>query len=431
MLPRDRMRTTRWDLGAGMKTPAQEPRYRTLDMLGMGGTARVQRCFDTELGRFVARKTPLTRDQIAADHLMSEARLMAFLDHPGVVPIYSVDPDEKDGIPSYTMKVLTGLTLADRMENLRADGRLMPISEAVDIFTRVAQTMANAHDKGVLHLDLKPANVVLQSLGHVVVIDWGVAWFHDTRPYAAHLAAGGSHVEPGKVQMPIDAAAAGTAPYMSLEQLTWTRDRLGPPADIFSMGVILYRMLTGHRPYPRNGEVQEHIDARLNILPHPVHHLRADVSHGLSQICHRMIAVDPQDRFQTFRQVLDALRDLSDVAENALLMELDEGEILFEEGEPSGAVYQVLEGEMQVTIDVEGQRTLIATLGVGEILGELAMLSNQARSARVHATKPTLVREMTPELIQQELDKVHPLVGHIVRSLSDRLIKEVDAKKSK
>lgn len=401
-------------------------RYRTLNTLGEGGTARVVRAFDTRIQRFVARKEPLEPGPETNAHLLDEARLMAFLDHPGVVPVYTIDDDPEH--PSYTMKIVTGRTLMQVLKLHAQNESHLPLSEVLNVFTRVCETMANAHDKGVLHLDLKPGNIMLQPFGHVIVMDWGIACFHDPRPYVAYLSAGGIQVDPDALRRNIE-GATGTRPYMSLEQLTRPRSELGPPADIFSAGVMLYMMLTGKRPYPKTGSLDDQIRARTEASPMPVEQVRSDVALGLADICHRMLAVKAHQRYATFREVLEDLNALTDVAASALLMDLEPGEVLFSEGDPSGAVYQVREGEVEISIEVDGERKVIATLGPGEVFGELAMLSNAPRSATVRARQATLIAELTPELIQQELSKVHPLVGHIVRSLSDRLIGEVDKRR--
>lgn len=405
-----------------MSAPVEE-RYRNLNTLGEGGTARVVRAFDTRTRRFVARKEPLVPGEEARRHLIGEARLMAYLDHPGVVPVYTIDDHPER--PSYTMKIVTGRTLMDVLRLHSQSDSYLPVADVLNVLTRVSETMANAHEKGVLHLDLKPGNIMLQPFGHVIVMDWGLACFHDPRPYVAYLSAGGVHVDAAQLRRPVE-SASGTRPYMSLEQLTQPRETLRPAADIFSAGAMLYMMLTGRRPYPKRGTLEEQIAARVDARPAPVQHLRPDVAEGLADICHRMLAVKAHERYASFRDVLADLRALTDVAASALLMDLEPGEVLFSEGDPSGAVYQVMEGEVQVTIDVEGERKVIATLGPGEVLGELAMLSGAPRSATVRATTQALVAELTPELIEVELAKIHPLVGHIVRTLSDRLIGEVD-----
>jgi len=406
--------------------PPDFQRYRLLNTLGEGGTARVVRAFDTRTRRFVARKEPLEPHAETNQHLVDEARLMAFLDHPGVVPVYSLDDDPLH--PTYTMKIVTGRTLMQVLKLHAQSNRYLPVSDVLNTLTRVCETMANAHEKGVLHLDLKPGNIMLQPFGHVIVMDWGIACFHDPRPYVAYLSAGGIHMEADDLRRRVE-GASGTRPYMSLEQLTRPRAELGPPADIFSAGVMLYMMLTGRRPYPKKGSLDDQIEARQHAPPVRVETLRPDVAIGLAEICHRMLAVKAHERYASFREVLEDVKGLTDVAASALLMDLQADEVLFSEGDPSGAVYQVMEGEVQVTIDVDGERKIIATLGPGEILGELAMLSGAPRSATVRATCPTMVAELTPELIEHELAKVHPLVGHIVRSLSDRLIGEVDKRR--
>lgn len=405
--------------------------YRTLGVLGKGGMGEVVRCFDPALGRVVARKVQHTPSEKAARLMQFEARLIAFLDHPGVVPVYDIERASADRA-AYTMKVLRGQTLWDRMRQVAQERRYPPLSEALTIITRLSEAMANAHDKGVLHLDLKPANVMLEPLGGVVIIDWGVATIYDPGPYLRFLHGVGEQVDPADVQSPVT-GRIGTPPYMSPEQLLDPRDSLGPPADIFAAGVLLYRLLTLRAAYtsPPGARAKELARLRYTAPPRPIPELRVDVSPTLAAICHKMLAPDPADRYATFHEVLADLRGLSDVGAAARERELQPGVVLCREGERSGRAFQVLSGEVSISIDKGGQRVEVARRGVGEIIGEMSVLSDLPHSATVTATQPTRVRVLSPELLQAELDKASPLVARMLRGLSDRLIDQTRREKER
>ena len=399
--------------------------HRVLSTLGEGGMGLVERCFEPGIGRVVARKTAKRTDQKGRDQLAYEARLMAYLDHPGVVPVYRLD---EGGTPSYTMRELRGETLHDRLRRLHGKKQWLSLYEALNLFTRICETMANAHEKGVLHLDLKPSNIMLEPHGQVVVIDWGLSRFYDWGPYELYLDQAGEGAAFAKLREP-EWDGGGTRPYMSLEQMSEPFDRLGPPADIFAAGVILYFLLTKRRPFKSVSTALEFIRQRRDHTPTAPHMLRADLPRGLGDLCRRMLRCDAKDRPQSFREVLDELQWLSEFASTGQVRTLGAGDVLFSEGDPAGSAFQILEGELQVWIIKDGKRRVLAHRGVGDVIGELAMLSGTPRSATLTATKPTWVREVTPQIVEDELDKVHPLLAKMVRSLSDRLVETVDAER--
>ncbi|MCP4803774.1 MAG: cyclic nucleotide-binding domain-containing protein [Proteobacteria bacterium] len=367
-------------------------------------------------------QTSKKSDLKAVDQLAHEARLMAYLDHPGVVPVFPLD---EDGAPSYTMKELRGETLHAHLKRRLQTDKWPSVYEAVQLFTRISEAMANAHEKGILHLDLKPANIMVEPHGHIVVIDWGLSRFYHWGPYEAYLERGQESSAMAKLREP-DWDRSGPPPYMSVEQMTQPFDRLGPPADIFSAGVVLYVMLTKRRPFPSQKTSADYVESRRSHRVVPPHRLRADVPRGLSDLCVRMLLPGPSERPQTFREVLDELGELSTFGASGQVRGLAPGEVLFHEGDDSRSAYQILDGTLDVSIATDAGPKVLATRSVGDIIGELAMLSGTPRSATLTATSAVLLREVTPEVIEAELDKVHPLLARMVRRMSDRLIEEVD-----
>lgn len=373
-----------------------DDRYRLLAAIGQGGFGRVDRVFDEALGRVVAKKsilrpTPWHRGQL--DH---EARLLAWLAHPGVPAVH----DTVGG--AVVMELLDGETLeahlADRRERLRP----MPPSEAVRVLRRIAETLASAHDKGVLHLDLKPANVMLRPYGQVVVVDWGAARFFDPGPYRAHLAACGvtavGDLGPGR-------GGAGTPAYMAPERVLADPGLLRPPADVYAAGVLLYEMLAGDLPGP---------DAA------PLHRRRGDVSPALSALCQRMRARHPGDRPPDFHAVL---AELSGAATTRPERDLAPGDVLFQRGDRSDEAWLIVAGRLEVV--AEGR--VLGTRGPGEVVGEVGVITGERRSALLRAVTEARVRAVTRADIEASLDAASPLLAGMARQLSQRLRESVGA----
>src|SRR5580704_17888613 len=209
--------------------------YHILAAIGAGGMGEVYRATDTKLGRQVALKVlpaEMARDPQRLMRFRREARAVAALNHPHIVTIFSVE--EAEGVHFLTMELVEGQPL----DRLIPEGGL-PAGRIVDIATALAAALAAAHEKGIVHRDLKPANVMVTGDGRVKVLDFGLAKeLHPYNPDGATLTAAGT-TEMGVVM--------GTPAYMSPEQVSGRT--LDHRTDIFSLGIILYEMASGRRPF--------------------------------------------------------------------------------------------------------------------------------------------------------------------------------------
>src|SRR6266550_537829 len=228
-------------------------RYRLHELLGRGGMSEVWHAEDLELGRDVAIKL-LAADADRA-RFEREARAVASLAHPNVMQLY--DYGESDGRPYMVLEYVPGGTLEDRL----GDGRPLPDDETYEIAVGIASGLAHAHARGVVHRDLKPANVLFDEEGRPKIADFGIA----------RLAVGeGTLTEAGPL--------LGTAAYISPEQA------MGEPAraasDVYSWGVILFRMLTGRLPFESDGPLKL-LALHRDVEAPPVATYRADAPPAL------------------------------------------------------------------------------------------------------------------------------------------------------
>ena len=219
--------TTGGFLPGSTALPAAFGDYELHEEIGRGGMGVVYRATQKSLGRTVALKMLLRRDLASPADLArfrSEAEAAARLDHPGIVSIFEVG--ECEGHPFYSMQFVEGTTLSRRL----AAGRLPP-REAAALLAKVADAVQAAHDRGVLHRDLKPSNILIDALGEPHVSDFGLA----------------KRLE-GDASVTHTGAILGTPCYMSPEQAAGSRGDVGPTSDVWSLGAILYQMLTGRPP---------------------------------------------------------------------------------------------------------------------------------------------------------------------------------------
>ncbi|HET8634585.1 MAG TPA: protein kinase [Gemmatimonadales bacterium] len=260
----------------------QVHQYQLTGILGTGGMGTVYRAHDTRLSRVVALKflpPYLSANPESRERFLVEARAAAALEHPNVCSIHEIG-ETTDGRPFIAMACYDGETLKERLRR----GPLPP-AEALDIAIQLARGLGAAHSRGIVHRDVKPGNIMLTADGTVRLLDFGVAKMADV-----------SLTGPG--------ATPGTIAYMSPEQ---TRgDAVGPATDLWSLGVVLYEMLAGVRPF-RGGNDRTIIQAILHDEPDLGHvPLRSAAPHTL-RVIERLLRKSPDDRFQGAGEVLEAL----------------------------------------------------------------------------------------------------------------------------
>lgn len=263
--------------------------YELLSPLGAGGMGEVYRARDSRLDRDVAIKvvtgSRLT-DPAARARFEREMAITARLTHPRICALFDVGIDADR--PYFVMELLHGETLATRLD--RAQGRGLALDEALGIAGGIAEALAFAHRHGVVHGDVKPANVMLTSDG-VKLLDFGIA---ESR-------AGDSGLGPGTATRPVP---IGTPAYMAPEQIDGQQDSR---ADLFALGAVMYEMLAGQRAFP--GETSsDTLGALLQCAPRPLDELRPDLPRSVVRLVHRCLRKIPDERWHSAADLGDALR---------------------------------------------------------------------------------------------------------------------------
>ncbi|MFQ5719575.1 MAG: protein kinase [Acidobacteriota bacterium] len=276
--------------------------YRILAEIGRGGMGIVYRARDLDLDREVALKRPLAEHVAhprARTRFLREARLMARLSHPNIVPIFEVL--EHEGVPWIAMQLIEGCSLGQKM----GAGKLLPVDEILRHGEALADALAAAHARKVLHRDLKPNNVILDRDGRVLLTDFGLAGFFLPAEEVSEASTRSAQLtEPGGV--------VGTPGYMPPEQI------LGRPvdgrSDIFSLGAVLYEMCTG-RPAFRREAPADSLDAVLHQSPPAIARFNYDVPEELEHIIRKAIAKSPDERYQS---AIELHADLSTLRRQSL-----------------------------------------------------------------------------------------------------------------
>ncbi len=288
------------------RRPAE--RYRSQGELGRGGMGVVERAWDPDLERPLARKFVATcggtHGQRRLRRFLTEARVTAGLEHPGIVPVHELGLDA-EGRVYFTMPVVEGCHFGEVIALERDGSEEWTLKRAVGVLQRVCEAVAYAHDRGVVHRDLKPANIMVGRFGEVYVLDWGLARRGDPglpKPTATPLDAEALQTQDGDV--------VGTPAYMAPEQARGDLARVGFAADIYSAGAILYHLLAGQAPYVDPGVDSSSTAVLARVLegpPRPIERVAGDRPAELCAIAARAMAREPADRYGT---MLDLAYDL-------------------------------------------------------------------------------------------------------------------------
>ena len=256
-------------------------RYQILEQLGKGGFGLVYRAEDQLLKRQVAIKV-LKRFRSAdqVDLWLDEARVLAKLDHPAIVPIYDVGKTDSGG-PYIVSKLIEGGTLEDRLRS-----GAWSIEDSVRVAKQLAQALDYLHSQGVIHRDVKPANILTTPDGNAVLADFGLAMPESAYGRGAHF--------------------VGTPAYMSPEQARHEGHRVDGRSDIYSLGVVFYELLTGKRPFQVDDREQL-LDCIRSVEVRPVRQIRPSVPRELERICMKALAKKISDRYSS---ALDIAEDL-------------------------------------------------------------------------------------------------------------------------
>ncbi|MEM7350502.1 MAG: serine/threonine-protein kinase [Acidobacteriota bacterium] len=417
--------------GPGADLPLQMQtvtgRYSDLGEIGRGGMSSVRRMLDRSLLREAALKRldsdlAIKDDQI--QRFLLEAQVTGQLDHPNIVPIHELGRDE-DGAYYFTMKMVEGMTLADKIE-AAGDKRLQPdlLAEFLQILVKVCEALSFAHSRGVIHRDVKPSNIMVGQFGQVYIMDWGVA---RVLPLSEDTGSDRRVVVSAEAEIDAPGSIIGSPAYMAPEQVEGYHEALDARTDVFALGATLYHLLTGAPPYSESNYYKL-LSRVLACEFEPPHEVvgRGILPPGLTRIAMKAMAAQPAERYAA---VGDLKRDLELFMRGAWHLPTETfapGKTIVREGDEADVAYIITEGRCRVLKETQGQVNFVRELASGEVFGEMAIFSSQRRTATVEAIDQVTVMVVERDTLSSGLE-LNSWMGSFVKAMADRFL-EIDSR---
>jgi len=377
--------------------------------LGRGGMGRIHPATDRHLLRHVALKRldrELSKVPMYRDGFVAEAQMTGQLEHPNIVPIHELAIGE-NGVPYFTMKLVHGVDFdAWLRDPSRPPGSTERLEEGLEIFLKVCDAVAYAHHRGVIHRDLKPENIMVGEFGQVYLMDWGLARLTRTRPASGSR----SQMEaPGPV---------GSPAFMAPEQARGNPADMTEPCDVFGLGAVLYEIVTGELPYGRGRGALDRARAGA-VVPAAKAAASIGVAKRILDVVDKAVAPRPEDRYASVLELQSDVRAFLRGGQHLPRRTAAPGEIIIHEGDVGDAAYMILSGRCRAYRTVDGEQETLATMGVGDVFGEMALLLFEPRAATVEALDQVTVLVLDKETMQEGLG-IDGWTGALVRALAQR-----------
>jgi hypothetical protein len=382
---------------------------RLFPELGRGGMGRIHPAVDRNLLRPVAMKRlakELAVEPFYKDGFIAEAQMTGQLEHPNIVPVHELGVSP-EGVPYFTMKLVQGIGF-DAWLRARPPGSPERMTEGLEIFLKICDALAYAHDRGVIHRDLKPENIMVGSFGQVYVMDWGLARL--TKAPAHH----------GPPRQMDAKGSVGTPAFMAPEQAQGDPALMDERTDVFGLGAVLYKIVTGQLPYGRVSDGDQIVALAKAGKTVPVEaSIRRALPKRLVTIVNKAIAVKPSDRYPSVVALAEEVRHFVRGGLHLPTKSFEEGEIILREGEPGDAAYMITVGSCRAYRTVDGREETLGTMGVGDVFGEMALLLYEPRAASVSALEPVTVVVVDKQTLAEGLG-IDGWSGALVRALAHR-----------
>lgn len=404
-------------------------RYKIQGKLAAGGMGAILKVIDQDLQRPMAMKVvqpSYKEDEHALSEFIKEAKITGLLEHPNIIPVHELGLSDETGL-FFTMKLAQGESLNHILTEIKK-GTPQYIDKynmfyLLNIFRRICDAISFAHSKDIIHQDIKPHNIIVGQHGAVLVMDWGLAMFigdpEDEEDPVHRDILRNISVFSGEKKNTIQ----GSPAYMAPEQAKGDSRFFDRQTDIFLLGTTLYHILTLESPYTGENikEVLHKAEYRELIPPHDRNPGRL-IPEEMCRIIMKAMALNKEDRY---RNVQELIADVDDVIAGKWSKQEKKtfacGDFLMRQGERGEEAYLITKGRVQVFKETGDIKVNLSSLQTGDIVGEMALITDDRRSASVEALEDTEVAVLTKQLLSQSLKRLPPYIEKMVATVTRRL----------
>jgi len=406
------------------------PKYKFQGKLISGGMGAILEVIDQDFYRPTAMKVikpSFKNDERALVDFIREAKITAMLEHPNIIPVHELGISEETGL-FFTMKLMQGEPLNSILNEIKKGNAVYQEKyneySLMNIFRKICDAVDFAHSRDIIHRDIKPHNVIVGRHGEVLLMDWGLALYIG---------------DPEKEENPSQKAALqhileltdkgkniiqGSPAYMSPEQAGGDGTQLDKKTDIFLLAATFYHILTLEAPYTGENLKDVLQKAGQRNLIHP--QKRSPERHIPDELCRIVMKASALKKEDRYDSVQELIQDIDGVIAGHWLKQekklFASGRFLMQEGEEAGEAYLIDKGKVQVYRQADGGGKLVlGTLAAGDIVGEMALITNDKRSASVKALEDTEVSVLTKDILLRNLKKLPPYIEKIMSTLTRRL----------
>ncbi len=386
-----------------------------------GGVGAIVKAFDYNLMRTVVSKKLLPEyAQVEAlrGRLIEEAQITSQLRHPHIVSVHELGVDQFDEL-FFTMDFIEGKTLSDVLREADLESRTRrELFRHLQIFLKVCDAVAYAHAHGIIHRDLKPSNIMVGNFGAVYVLDWGIARKTEkARLFDVDTA--NSHKPRQQRYLVETDSSLGTWKYMAPEQAMPDEHKIDERTDVFQLGGILYEILTHFAPYDARTLTVLKKKVRSCEIKSPGSRVEIPLPHRLSQVVMKALSRSHEDRYESVMALKEAVEAYMQLGGQFETTHFEEGAIIVKEGEPGQEAYIVARGLCTAYTERDGKRKELRKMGIGQVFGEMAILTGGIRTATVEAIRPTDLFVITAEDFDKT-SKSEAWIGNFMRVLATR-----------
>ena len=406
-----------------------ENKYMFLRKLVSGGMGSILKVVDQYLQRPLAMKVilpSLKHNKSTINEFIKEAKITGLLEHPNIIPVHELGMSNKEGL-FFTMKLAQGEPLNRILSKIKkgipAYVEKYNMLYMMTIFRKVCDAISFAHSQDIIHQDIKPHNVIVGDYGEVLAIDWGLSCYigdlnNEKDPIRREILR-----DIFFTSSPENKYIQGSPAYMSPEQARGDSEMFDKQTDIFLLCATLYHMFTLESPYTgANIKDVLHKAEHRDLTAPQVRNPGQQIPEELCRIIMKGMELKKEYRHPSVRELIVEVDDV--IAGKWLRREkkfFAQGQLLMQEGEVGHEAYLITKGSVQVFKKSGSGTVVLGILKDGDIVGEMAIITNDIRSAGVKAIEDTEVDVMTKDLLAQNLKKLPPHVGKIVSSVTRRL----------